>query len=250
MINYELEKYIDTLLDAQKYQDMCPNGLQVEGRKEIKKIACGVSACVELFSEAIKEKADAVLVHHGIIWDFEKPLFRGGHKNRVKLLLENDINLFAYHLPLDGNMQFGNNALIARMLQGKDIMPFGEYKGSAIGCSASFNKLPSEQLFKRIKENINPEALIFPFGSDSVSKVGIISGAAQKQIKEAVLQGMDTFISGEVSEHVYHYAREEGIHFVAAGHHATEIFGVRELGRHLEEKFGLDVQFINIHNPV
>lgn len=250
MNNIELENYIDTLLEVSRYTDMCPNGLQVEGRGDIKKIITGVSACVELFEEAVKQEADAILVHHGIIWNFERPVYKGSYKQRVKLLLENNINLFGYHLPLDGNAIYGNNAQIARLLKAKSIEPYNEYKGAAIGCSASFSHQKAEQLFKDVKDNINSEALIFPFGKPFINKIGIISGGAQKEIKNAVFQGMDAFLTGEVSENIYHYAKEEGIHFIAAGHHATEVFGVQALGKHLQEKFNLSVEFINIHNPV
>jgi len=250
MINTELEKYINELLQSPKYADMCPNGLQVEGRAEIKKIVSGVSACVELFEEAIKKNADAVLVHHGVIWNFERPLYKGGYKKRVKMLLQNDINLFGYHLPLDGDLTYGNNALIANLLGVQNIEPFDEYKGSYIGCSGSLNNLDSTMLFEKVKKEINPEAIIFPFGPEKVNAIGIVSGGAQKEIKEAVLQGMDCFLTGEVSEHIYHYAKEEGIHFIAAGHHTTEVFGVQALGKQLQKKFGMDVEFVNIHNPV
>lgn len=250
MKNSELEKYINTLLDAPRYNDMCPNGLQVEGNDEVKKIITGVSACVDLFDEAIKRKADAIIVHHGIIWNFERPLYKGGYKERVKKLLDHNINLFGYHLPLDGDLKFGNNALIAGILEAKDIQPFNEYKGVPIGCSARFDNLPAKQLFEKVKEKINTNAIIFPDGADQINSIGIISGGAQKEVKNAVLQGMDAFLTGEVSEHIYHYAREEGIHFIAAGHHATEVFGVHSLGQHLAATLDLDVEFVNIHNPV
>lgn len=250
MKNTELENQINELLEINNYKDMCPNGLQVEGRSEIKKIVSGVSACVELFEEAIQRNADAVLVHHGVIWDFERPLYKGSYKKRIKLLLENDINLFAYHLPLDGNIQLGNNAEIARLLGVKNVTAYNEYKGSLIGCAGTFYNLDADQFFGKVKKVINPEAMIFPFGPDKLNSIGIVSGGAQKDIKQAVLQGLDVFLTGEVSEHIYHYAKEEGIHFIAAGHHATEVFGVKALGKHLQEKFGLEVEFVNIHNPV
>lgn len=250
MKNNELEKYINELLEISAYQDMCPNGLQVEGCSEIKKIVTGVSACVELFDEAIKRNADAVLVHHGMIWNFERPLYKGAHKNRLKTLLQNDVNLFAYHLPLDGHIKYGNNAVIARLLGVQNIEPFDMHKGAFIGCSGTLNNWDAERLFDIIKKEINPDALILPFGPDKVSSIGIVSGGAQKDVKEAVMQKLDVFLTGEISEHIWHYAKEEHIHFIAAGHHATEVFGVQALGKHLQEKFGLDAEFINIHNPV
>jgi len=250
MKNTELEKYINDLLVTSRYDDMCPNGMQVEGRTRINKIVTGVSACVELFDEALERNADSILVHHGVIWNFERPLYKGGYKKRIKILLENDINLFAYHLPLDGDLTYGNNAVIAKLLGVENIQPFDEYKGAYIGWSGTFKNMAPDQLFKKVKQHINPEAIIFPFGPKKINSIGIISGGAQKEIKEAVLQGLDCFLTGEVSEHIYHYAKEEGIHFIAAGHHATEVFGVQALGKHLQDNFGIDVEFLNIHNPV
>jgi dinuclear metal center YbgI/SA1388 family protein len=249
-MNYnELENYINTLLEIDKYKDMCPNGLQVQGREDINKVITGVSACVDLFEEAVQKNADAVLVHHGLIWNFEKPLYKGGYKKRIKLLLENDINLFGYHLPLDGDTEHGNNAVIAEKLGLKNPEPFGEYNGTCIGSKGELNQ-PADTLFENIMFKINKDALIFPFGPKKIQSVGIISGGAQKEVKQAVLQGLDAFITGEASEHIYHYAKEEGIHFIAAGHHATEVFGVQALGEHLRKTFGLDVEFVNIPNPV
>jgi dinuclear metal center YbgI/SA1388 family protein len=250
MLNKDLEKYLNNLLEIDKFHDMCPNGLQVEGQREIKKIVTGVSACVELFEEALKRNADTVLTHHGLIWNFEKPLYKGGYKKRIKLLLENDLNLFGYHLPLDGDPKFGNNAVIANLLNVQNLKPFDEYKGAYIGCSGSFENQSPTHLFDLVKKEINPDALVFPFGPGKINSIGIISGGAQKEIKEAVLQGLDVFLTGEVSEHIYHYAKEEGIHFIAAGHHATEVFGVQALGDHIRDKFEIDVEFVDIHNPV
>ena len=244
-----LARYLSTLLETDAYKDLCPNGLQVEGRDNIQKMICGVSACVELFEKALAANADAILVHHGIIWNFERPLYVGGYKKRVKFLLQNDINLLAYHLPLDAHPTYGNNAQIAQLLGIQQPEPFGVYNGTSIGFKGNFNQ-SADALFQQIRTTINPDALIFPFGPKNIRRVGIISGGAQKEIKQAVVQGLDAYITGEVSEHIYHYAREEGIHFIAAGHHATEVFGVRALGEHLAKKFDLDVEFIDIPNPV
>ncbi len=245
----ELTAVLNGLLDAGAYKDLCPNGLQVEGQSDVRHIVCGVSACVDLFEQALKHGADTILVHHGIIWNFERPLYNGAYKKRVKLLLENDLNLLAYHLPLDAHGTLGNNALIAGELELSEREAFGDYNGVSIGFSGLF-KDTADRLFEKVRRRINPNAMIFPFGPSSVNRVGVISGAAQKEIKQAVLQGFDAFITGEVSEHVYHYAREEGIHFIAAGHHATEVFGVRALGEYIGREFNLKTEFINIENPV
>lgn len=246
----ELEQYMNGILEPELYKDLCPNGLQVEGSTTVKKIITGVSACVELFNAALEHNADTILVHHGIIWNFERPLYKGGYKKRVELLLKNNINLFGYHLPLDGHPKYGNNAVIAELLGLKNRADFGYFNGKAIGFSGEIEETSAQNIFTKIAEKINPDSQFFPFGPDKIKKIGIISGGAQKEIKQAVMQGLDLFITGEASEHIYHYAKEEGIHFVAAGHHATEVFGVQAFGAHLKEKFSLDVEFINIPNPI
>lgn len=246
----ELENYLNTYLNCDQFNDIGPNGLQVAGRESIQKIITGVSAGVELFQRAIEQKADALIVHHGIIWNFERPVYKGGYKNRVKLLLENDISLFGLHLPLDAHPQVGNNAEIARLLGVTDPEPFGEYNGSYVGMKGQLPDVPVQEVLDRIKENVNPEALSFLYGPDKINKIGIISGGAQKSVSQAVEAELDLFITGEASEHILNYVKEEHIHFVSAGHYATERFGVLALGRHLTEKFNLDVEFIDIPNPV
>lgn len=247
----DLAAYLADFLNVSDFSDLGPNGLQVEGRTEIRKIVTAVSASVELFESALKKSADAVLVHHGLIWNFERPLYRGSYKKRVQLLLENELNLFAYHLPLDAHEEVGNNIRIARLLGLQAPEPFGEYKGRFVGFRGVFPGEPiAEEVFERIKAAINPQALIFPYGPRTVQRAGIISGGAQKEVQQAVAGGLDLYITGEVSEHILHYVKEEGIHFVAAGHYATERFGVQALGEHLQEKFDVEVEFVDLPNPV
>jgi len=250
MTREELNQYLDEYLSCSDFQDLGPNGLQVEGRDTINKIVTAVSASVELFEKAVDMQADAVLVHHGIIWDFERPIYKGGYKQRVKLLLENDINLLAYHLPLDAHLEVGNNAVMARLLGLQNIKPFGEYKGQYIGVRGELHQQAAEIFFASVKEKIKKDALIFPYGPEKISRIGLISGGAQKEVKQAIDQGLDVFISGEVSEFIMHLVKEEGIHYVAAGHYATERFGVQALGEHLRKKFAVDVEYIDIPNPV
>lgn len=246
----ELNDYLDTYLNCPEFNDLGPNGLQVEGKESILKIITAVSAGVELFEKAKEKNADAVLVHHGIIWNFERPVYRGGYKQRVKLLLENEINLFAYHLPLDAHQQVGNNAEIARILGLNNIQPFGEYNGQYVGFKGELPGIEANAFFKLVKEKINPNLISFPFGPDKIYKVGIISGGAQKDVKQAVEEELDLFLTGEASEHILNYVKEEKIHFISAGHYATERFGVLALGKHLEKQFDVDVEFIDIPNPV
>ncbi len=246
----KLVKYLDELLESSQFSDYGPNGLQVEGSEEINTIVTAVSASVELFEKAVEIHADTVLVHHGIIWNFERPVYQGGYKQRVKMLLENDINLLAYHLPLDAHIKYGNAAQIANCLGLVNIQPFGEHDGNLVGVRGRVSAVPYANIFEVIKRTINQGALLFPFGPKQVEQIGIISGGAQKELKQAIAADLDMYITGEASEFVMHMAKEEGIHFVAAGHYATEKRGVMALGNHLAEKFGLKVEFVDVPNPV
>ena len=246
----ELTQYLNTYLRIDDFKDTASNGLQVEGREKIRKIVTGVSANVELFEKAIKLKADAIIVHHGIIWDFEHPVYQGSYKKRIKLLLENDINLYGYHLPLDAHKEVGNNVRLAQILGLENIEPFGEYNEQLIGFKGEYKLKQAETVFDLVKKEINANAIIFPYGPDKINTVGVVSGGAQKEVKQAVLQGMDLYLTGEVSEHILHYVKEEGIHFIAAGHYATERFGIIALGEHIKQKFELDVEFVDIPNPI
>jgi dinuclear metal center YbgI/SA1388 family protein len=244
-----LTEYLHGYLHSDIFTDLAPNGLQVEGKSEIKKIITGVSASVELFKRAIYEQADAVLVHHGIIWNFERPLYRGGYRERVRLLLENNINLYAYHLPLDAHPEIGNNVLICKKLGLHSIEPFGEYKGQLIGMRGSLEKIKKEMLFKKIETVLNRNLLLYPFGPDEISSVAVISGGGYKDLAKAIAAKIDLFITGEVGEYIMHFAKEEKIHFISAGHYDTEKFGVAALGAHLAEHFKIKAVFIDIPNP-
>ncbi len=246
----ELEKYINDLLSINEFNDLCPNGLQVSGSEDISRVVTGVSASVALFEKAIEEKADAVIVHHGIIWNFERPVYKGGYRKRIKLLLAHDINLFAYHLPLDAHPEIGNNANMCKALGLSDIRPFGNDKGQYIGMQGRCKPVDDKSFFKTVKQIVNRDLTIFPFGPAQISSIGIISGGAQKYISQAVAEGLDVFITGEVSEHIMHYAQEENIHFIAAGHYATEKSGVMALGKVIADTFNVEVKFIDIPNPV
>jgi dinuclear metal center YbgI/SA1388 family protein len=245
----DLSKYLQQYLKVDEFNDLCPNGLQVEGEFEVTKVVTSVSASVELFEKAIEVGADTIIVHHGIIWNFERPVYKGSYKQRVKMLLDNNINLLAYHLPLDAHLEVGNNIQIARNLNLENITPFGEYNGKLIGVKGDLPAINDDELFLKIKEKINIDTLFFPYGPHKINKIGIISGGAQKDLKQAVSHELDMYITGEVSEYNMHYAKEERIHFASCGHHATERFGVIALGEHIKNMFNLDVKFIDIPNP-
>ena len=247
----DLVAYLDEYLDARRGEDYCPNGLQVEGTAEIHKVLTGVSACHELFVEARRRGADAVLVHHGIFWKGMPYTLTGMRYQRVAELIRGDLNLLAYHLPLDRHPELGNNALAARALGLGSLEPFGDYKGLPVGFRGRFAEpVEAEELVRRCLTFYDQEPLAFLNGPERVSTVGIISGAAQGELYNAIDLGLDAFLTGEVSEWVMNISRESGIHYLACGHYATERCGIRALGEHLVERFGLQVEFVDIPNPV
>ncbi|MGH9382548.1 MAG: Nif3-like dinuclear metal center hexameric protein [Thermoanaerobaculia bacterium] len=247
----ELVAYLDHYLSASAGADMGPNGLQVEGAGEIRKIVSGVSACHELFVEAARRGAQAVLVHHGIFWDGMPRQLVGWRFRRVEALLRADLNLLAYHLPLDRHPEVGNNAVAARRLGLADVEPFGEYQGLPVGLRGRFPEpLPAGELIARAEALYGQRPLAFAHGPDPMTTLGIISGGAQREIHQAIAAGLDAYITGEASEWVMNIAREARIHFLACGHYATERLGVLALGDHLADRFGLEVEFVDIPNPV
>lgn len=247
----ELVAYLDALLEASKGDDYCPNGLQVEGRPTIRRLVTGVSACHELFAAARARRADAVLVHHGIFWKGTSPVLTGIHYGRVRELVLGEINLLAYHLPLDRHPELGNNALAARAFGLVDLEPFAFHAGEPTGFRGRFaSPIPAAELPRRAAEIYGREPLVFPCGPDPVKSLAVVSGAAQRELYGAIAAGLDAFLTGEVSEWVMNVAREAGIHYLAAGHYATERLGVRALGEHLAARFGLEVELIDVDNPV
>lgn len=242
----ELLQYCDELLQVGQFQDYCPNGLQVQGRDSISRIITGVTASQALIDAAIAQQADALLVHHGYFWKGEAAVLTGIKKNRLKSLLVNDINLIAYHLPLDAHQTLGNNAQLAQKL-GLDIEQY--FAGNDIAVLGRIETQSGSSFARRITEVLNREPLHVDVDRP-VSRVALCTGAAQGYIEQAIAVGADAFISGEISESTWHTARENNIHYYAAGHHATERYGVQALGHHLAEQFQLVHEFIDINNPV
>lgn len=234
-----------------QYRDYCPNGLQVEGRTEIQKIVTGVTASQALIDAAIKEKADALLVHHGYFWKGESQPIIGMKKNRIKALLENDINLYAYHLPLDAHPQLGNNAQLAALLgiEGNESLENGN-PNSVLRSGHFPNGIAPKALIERITQVLDRSPMTELSGPAEIHSVAWCTGGGQSYIEQAALKGIDAFITGEVSEQTIHTAREMGIHFFSAGHHATERYGAKALGEHLAQELGLEVKFVDIPNPV
>ena len=247
----ELVAYLNRLLGAGEGDDVCPNGLQVEGSASVGRVITGVSACRELFETARQRGADAVLVHHGLFWSGDSRVLTGVQYHRVAELVRGEISLLAYHLPLDRHPELGNNALACRGLGLGDLAPFGTLGGEQWGFRGRFPEpVPMAQVGERCRRLFGGEPLVFAHGPDPVTTAGVVSGGAQRALQQAIDAGLDLFLTGEVSEWVMNLAREAGIHFVAAGHYATERLGVRALGEHLADRFGLEVEFVDIPNPV
>ncbi|HTE20413.1 MAG TPA: Nif3-like dinuclear metal center hexameric protein [Armatimonadota bacterium] len=242
--------YLHDYLNVAGYRDYGPQGLQVEGRAVVRKVVSGVSGGVALFQRAAAAGADMVIAHHGIFWDRESRVVKGGLKHRLELLLQHRMTLAAYHLCLDAHPEVGNNVLGARGLGLQNIRPWGEHNGKPIGFRGEWEGEPVPHAVSRVNALYDSSALAFLHGPDLVRSVGIISGGAQAQVRDAIELGLDMFITGEASEFVMSTAREGNIHFLAAGHHNTERLGIRAVGDHLAEKFGIEHEFIDIPNPV
>jgi len=248
----QLVAEFDELLDADAVEDYCPNGLQVQGRRDVRRVVTAVSASRELFIQAAERNADAIVVHHGILWNSsEAQRLVGSFRERVRLLIENEISLIAYHLPLDRHLELGNAAQLGRRLGLEELEPFGEHHGGAIGVCGLFpEQIEAEEFFAAVAEACEREPQVFPGGRPVVSSVGIVTGGAQREYHQAVAAGLDAYITGEATEWVLHQAAEDGVHYVAAGHYATERFGIRALGRWLAGRHPVEVEFIDLPNPV
>lgn len=244
----ELENHLNQLLDISRFHDYCPNGLQVEGRDNIHIIISGVTASLDLLQAAAAAKADAVLVHHGYFWRGEDARITGMKSRRIALLMQHGINLFAYHLPLDIHPEFGNNALFGRKLGLIETSRFGEQDIATQGRLAQAMTLSA--LGEKISLTLSRQPMIIGDLGKTVQRIAWCTGAAQSYFEAAIQRGVDAFITGEISEQTVHAARESGVAFIAAGHHATERYGVQALGDHIAQAFGIRHQFIDIENPV
>ncbi len=247
----DLVEYTDTLLGAAGFRDYCPNGLQVEGRGEVLRLVSGVTASMALIEAACEARADVLLVHHGYFWKGEDPCITGMKQRRLRRLLGADISLLAYHLPLDAHARLGNNTQLARVLGFEPEGNFGSEPDLQLGQYGHLSQaLDGAALAAHIGERLGRAPQHIPGAVDRIETVGWCSGAAQSWIEAAAARGLDAFISGEISEQTVHVARETGIHYFAAGHHATERYGVQALGAHLAEHFDVSHEFVDIGNPV
>lgn len=248
--NQALKIYLDGLLRANEISDYCPNGLQVEGTKEIRKLVTGVTASKALIDEAIKRNVDGILVHHGYFWKGESQTITGMKKQRIKALIENDINLYAYHLPLDVHPEFGNNRQLADLLGIKNIAAVTSVKPTGVLMQGEFDTVFSAgELRNSLTSILGRSILLEGSEAKSVKTLAWCTGGGQGFIEQAVELGVDAFITGEVSEQTIHTAREMDIAFFAAGHHATERYGAKALGEHIASHFDISVEFVDIDNP-
>ena len=241
----------DRLMQPSRFQDYCPNGLQVQGCEQISTIVTGVTASQALLEAAIAKKADAVLVHHGYFWKGEDPCIRGMLRSRLALLLKHDINLLAYHLPLDAQPEFGNNICLAKVL---NLKVTGAMETDAEYSIGLVGELPSpmtgEQFAQHLQSTLRRAPLYIPGKKKIIETIAWCTGAAQGFIGKASQRQVDAYLTGEASEPTTHVARETGLHFFAAGHHATERFGVQALGERLARELEVEQHFIDIDNPV
>lgn len=240
----------DRYLGSSKIQDYCPNGLQVEGRPQVMRIVSGVTASQALLDAAVDARADLVLVHHGYFWKGENPCVVGMKQRRLKTLLKHDISLLAYHLPLDLHAEVGNNVQLARQLEITVEGPLDPADSRVVGLIGSLPEpMHPRDFARRVQEVLGREPLLIE-GSEKIRRVGWCTGGGQGYIDRAIAAGVDLFISGEASEQTVHSARESDISFIAAGHHATERYGVQALGEYLARRFALEHVFIDCPNPV
>jgi len=243
-----LRDTLDQLLDVARFRDYCPNGLQVEGRPQVARVLCGVSASQALLDAAVARGADAVVVHHGWFWKSEDGRVTGIRKQRLATLLRHDISLFGYHLPLDANAFLGNNAQLAERMGWQVEGRFAEQDIGFFGAPAAPQS--AADLAASLERSLGRAPLLVGDGSRQVKRLAWCSGGAQGYFEQAIALGVDCYVSGEISEQTTHLARETGIPYIAAGHHATERYGIEALAGYLRDQLGLDAEFLDLDNPV
>ena len=246
----ELTSYLERALDINRFRDYCPNGLQVEGRQQIGRLVSGVTASLALIEAAVADGADAILVHHGYFWRGEDQRMVGIKQRRIKQLLTHDINLLAYHLPLDMHPEFGNNAQLAARLGLVAEGRFGDDGLGWLGRIAQADVRTAGELASHIEQKLGRAPLLIGDPGQPLGKLGWCTGAAQNLLGDAIAAGASAYISGEISEPTVHLARESSVAYLGCGHHATERYGVQALGEHLAATFGVAHRFIDIPNPV
>ena len=244
----ELRDYNASLLQITQFKDYCPNGLQVEGRAEVRRIATAVTASMQVLDEAIAWGADAILVHHGYFWRNEDACIVGIKKRRIAQLLKHEVSLLAYHLPLDAHAELGNNARLGKLLGLVEQGRFGEQNVACFGVLEAPRTL--DLFAQQVGQGLQRTPQVIGDGARLIGKVAWCSGGAQGYFEAAIAQGVDAYLTGEISEQNYHLANETGVAFIAAGHHATERPGIQALGNHLASRFDLEHRFFDQNNPI
>ena len=250
----DIESHLQQLLDVPRFSDYGPNGLQVEGRAEVRRIVSGVTASLALIEAAIERRADAIVVHHGLFWRGQDGRVTGWMKQRLAALLAHDLNLYAYHLPLDAHPTLGNNARFAAHLGWEGEGRFGDKDLGWIGRpgpveAVGADGLALDSVLAHLGERLGRPPLVARGDERPIRRVAWCTGGAQGWFESAIQAGADLYVTGEISEPQAHLARETGVSFAACGHHATERYGAPALGDHLAAQFGLEHQFIDIPNP-
>lgn len=243
----ELDGYLKGLLAVDRFKDYGPNGLQVEGRAEVRKVVSGVTASLALIEAALDAGADAIVVHHGLFWRGQDGRVTGWMKKRLQRLLAADVNLFAYHLPLDAHPELGNNAQLARRLGLTAERSFGDQELGLLGAADA--ALTLEALAARVRERLGRAPVVVEGDGRPLRRIAWCTGGAQGFFEAAIAAGADAYLTGEISEPQAHYARETGVAYLACGHHATERYGAPALGEHIAARFGLEHRFIDVDNP-
>lgn len=250
MRRHELVQLLNDVLQVTRIRDYCPNGLQVEGREFVKHVVCGVTASQALLDHAVAVGADTVIVHHGYFWKNEAPEITGMKKRRLQTLLTHDINLLAYHLPLDVHAELGNNAQLAKLLGFSNVRPLPSVEPVGVVQLATLEQpLSLAQLAQSIEQALQRTPLVHDAGIGDIQTIAWCTGGGQGYIDAAFAAGAQLFISGEVSEQTIHSANEQGIHFIAAGHHATERYGIQALASYLSLNTKLTIEFVDLYNP-
>lgn len=249
MLLKEFADKLDVYLSAALFKDYCPNGIQVEGKEEVKTVATAVSANLQTLEAAAEMGVDALVVHHGLFWSGDSYPVVGAKKKKLQLLLEHRISLLAYHLPLDAHREVGNNWKAARDLGWKTLEPFGELNGIPIGVKGTFPAQPVEAFVKTVEAYYGHAAAAALGGKENVASAALISGGAYRELGSAAREGVDCFITGNFDEPAWGVAYEEGIHFLALGHSATEKIGPKALADYMDKDLGLDSRFIDVKNP-
>ena len=247
----DIIQWCDQTLKSPEFKDYAPNGLQIEGKTEVRKILAAVTASQDAIDAAIRENADLLLVHHGYFWKGEAYPITGMRGKRIKSLIQHDISLLAYHLPLDSHPSLGNNAAIADLLELERIEALDPSERHPIGNIGYLNQpMPVEEFKKFVSEKLKFDAIHLPADKTMIEKVGFCTGGAQDFIVKAAEQGCDAYISGEVSERTFYEAKELGVHYFACGHHATERYGVQRLGQAISEQFDIEYVYFELNNPI